>query len=195
GLVLSGVGAVHGLLFASWFSRTLVAQLSTTTNRVALDLSLDWRLLAFTAAIAVGTAVLFGTLPALRAARVAPIEALKEQGRGTLSEARVGLSSGLVIAQVALSLVIVVAAGLFVRTFENLATLPLGFDSDRVLLVNVNVARTRVVAGDRLPFFERLVNAAHPPGVAKSAASLMTPAVGLGIVEMLRLSEAPPSFV
>ena len=193
-LLLSGVGAALGLLFASWFSRALVSQLSTATNRVYLDLTVDWRLLAFTAAIAIATAILFGTLPALRATRVAPIEALKEQGRGSSGDARVSVSSGLVVAQVALSLVIVVAAGLFVRTFENLATLPLGFDSDRVLLVNVNVARARVGAGDRLPFFDRLVSAAHVPGVVTSAASVITPAVGLGMVEMLRLSEAPASF-
>jgi putative ABC transport system permease protein len=194
-LVLSGVGAVLGLLFASWFSRVLVAQLSTTTNRVALDLSVDWRLLAFTAATAVGTAVLFGTLPALRAARVAPMEALKEQGRGTSSEARVGLSSGLVIAQVALSLVIVVAAGLFIRTFEKLATLPLGFDSDRVLLVNMSVGRTRVGPDDRLPFFDRLIHdTSRVPGVAKATASAVTPIGGMGLVEMLRLSDAPASF-
>src|SRR5207244_12841468 len=119
--------------------------------------------------------------PALRAVRVAPIEALKEQGRGISSDARVSLSSGLVITQVALSLVIVVAAGLFVRTFENLATLPLGFDSDRVLLVNVNVARTRVGALDRVPFFDRLANdAANVPGVATAAASLLRPGSGNG---------------
>jgi predicted permease len=194
-LVLSGLGAVLGLLFASWFSRALVAQLSTTTNRVALDLSPDWRLLAFTAAIAVGTAVLFGTLPALRAARVAPIEALKEQGRGASSEARVSLSSGLVIAQVALSLVIVVAAGLFVRTFEKLATLPLGFDSERVLLVNMGIGKTRVGPGDRLPFIDRLINdAARVPGVAKATASAITPIGGMGLVEMIRTSDAPASF-
>jgi putative ABC transport system permease protein len=194
-LLLSGVGAALGLLFASWFSRALVAQLSTVTNRVYLNLSTDWRLLAFTAAIAVGTAILFGTLTALCAARVAPIEALKEQGRGTPGHGRASLSSGLVVAQVALSLVIVVAAGLFVRTFEKLATLPLGFDSDRVLLVNVNVARTRVGAPDRVPFFDRLTNdAANVPGVAKAAASLITPVGGNGLVEMLRLGDSPASF-
>ncbi len=194
-LLLSGVGAALGLLFASWFSRALVAQLSTSANRVYLDLSLDWRVLAFTAGVAGGTAVLFGTLPALRAARVAPIDALKEQGRGTSSDARVSLSSGLVVGQVALSLVIVVAAGLFVRTFEKLATLPLGFDIDRVLLVNVNVARTRVGAGDRLPFYHRLANeAGGVPGVAKAAASLITPVGNNGLIEMLRLPGVPPSF-
>jgi putative ABC transport system permease protein len=194
-LLLSGAGAVFGLLFASWFSRLLVSQLSTATNRVVVDLSLDWRLLGFIAAIAVGTAVVFGTLPALRAARVVPIEALKEQGRGTSSEARISLSSGLVITQVALSLVIVVAAGLFVRTFEKLATLPLGFDSDRVLLVNLNVARTRVAQADRLPLFDRLAgDIAAVPGVAKSAVSILTPVAGFGMVEMVRTSDAPASF-
>jgi putative ABC transport system permease protein len=152
-LLLSGIGAVFGLLFASWGSLALVAQLSTAVNRVYLDLSLDWRVLAFTAAVAVVTAILFGTLPALRAARAAPIDALKGQGRGTFSDTRVGLSSGLVVTQVALSVVIVVAAGLFVRTFEKLATLSLGFDTDRVVLVSLNVARTRVGSGDRIPFF------------------------------------------
>jgi predicted permease len=193
GLVLSSVGAALGLVLASWFSRALVTQLSTATNHVTLDLSLDWRLLAFTAAIAVGTAVLSGMLPALRAARVAPIEALKEQGRGTSSEARVSLSSGLVVAQVALSLVIVVAAGLFVRTFEKLANVPLGFESHRILLVNVNV--TGVADLDRIPFLSRLVNdAARVPGVSRSSASLQTPASGMGIVEMIRVSDAPASF-
>ena len=193
-LLLSGVGAALGLLFASWFSRALVSQLSTATNRVYLDLAIDWRLLAFTAAIAVATAILFGTLPALRATGVAPIEALKEQGRGSSSDAWVSLSSGLVVAQVALSLVIVVAAGLFVRTLENLATRPLGFDSDRVLLIIVNGTRSRVAAGDRLASFDRLVTAALVPGVVKSAASFRTPVIGFLPVNMLRLSEAVPSF-
>jgi putative ABC transport system permease protein len=194
-LLLSGVGAVLGLLFASWGSRALVAELSTALNRVYLDLSLDWRVLSFAAAVAVGTAVLFGTLPALRATRVAPIDALKEQGRGTSSDGRLSLSSGLVITQVALSLVIVVAAGLFVRTFEKLATLPLGFDGDRVLLVNVSVARTRVGGGDRIPFFYRLAReAAVVPGVAKAAASLNTPVGALGIIDIVRLPGVPPSF-
>jgi len=193
-LLLSGVGAVLGLLFASWFGRVLVSQISTATNRVYLDLTVDGRVLAFTAAITIATAVLFGTVPALGSTRVAPMDVLKEQGRGSADHGRASLSSGLVVAQIALSLVLVVAAGLFVRTFENLATLPLGFDADRVLLVTVNMARTRVEASERVPFFDRLVRAAHVPGVATSSASMMTPAVGLGLVEMIRRSGIPASF-
>jgi hypothetical protein len=104
----------------------LVGQLSTSVTRVALDLSLDWRVLTFTVAVTAATAVLFG--PRRHSGRGAspPIDALKEQGRGALSDARAGLSSGLVVAQVALSMVLIVAAGLLVGTFERLATLPLG---------------------------------------------------------------------
>ena len=89
-------GAALGVVFAWWGSRLIVAQLSTTTNRVFLDVGLDWRLLAFTGVIAVGTSLLFGTLPAVRAARVAPIDAMKEQGRGTSSGRSVGLAGSLV---------------------------------------------------------------------------------------------------
>ena len=138
-LLLAGIGALAGLVFARWASPLLVAQLSTSVTRVMLDLSLDWRVLAFTIAVTGVTAVLFGTAPAFRATRVAPIDALKEQGRGALGDARTRLAGGLVVVQVALSMVLIVAAGLLVGTFERLATLPLGFDSDRVLTVNVDV--------------------------------------------------------
>jgi putative ABC transport system permease protein len=174
-LVLAGVGALAGLAFAAWGSRALVAQLSTAASPVALDLSIDWRVFAFTAAVTVATAVLFGTVPAVRAAGVAPIESMKEQGRGTTS-GRHGLSGALVVAQVALSLVLVVAAGLFVRTFARLATMPLGFDRDRVLVVTVDSARAHVDPADRIPFYHRLVAAvAAMPGVAGAAGSTSTP--------------------
>jgi putative ABC transport system permease protein len=172
-LVLASVGAAGGLAFALWGSRALVAQLSTSVSRVALDLSLDWRVLAFTAGIASATAVLAGTAPAFRAARVAPIDALKEHGRGIAGG---GASSVLVVGQVALSLVLVVAAGLFVRTLERLATVPLGFDRDRVLLVSVDTARARVDPSQRMALYHRLVAAsAAVPGVAGAAGSAATP--------------------
>jgi putative ABC transport system permease protein len=175
-LVLAGIGAVGGLAFAAWGSRALVAQLSTGVSPVALDLSIDWRVFAFTALVTLGTVVLFGTLPAARAARVAPIDAMKEHGRGSSSGAGRGLSSGLVVAQVALSVVLVVAAGLFVRTFGRLATMPLGFDRDRVLVVTVDTSRAHVDPAARLPFYHQLVDAvASVPGVEHAAGSTSTP--------------------
>ena len=77
-LVLSGLGAIAGLLFAGWASGVLVGQFSTWFNRVALDVSVDWRVLAFTAAVSVTTTLLFGTMPAIRASRTAPGNALKD---------------------------------------------------------------------------------------------------------------------
>ena len=179
-LVLSIAGAAIGLLVAAWGSRAIVAQLSTQVNTVALDLSLDWRVLAFTAAVTIATALLFGTAPAFRAARVAPIDALKERGRGDIGDRRVNLASGLVVAQVALSLVLIVAAGLFVRTFERLANQRLGFDRDRVLVLNVNAMRSAVAADARPDLFARLTAAVSAvPDVAHAAASVVTPVSGM----------------
>jgi predicted permease len=175
-LVLAGAGAVAGLALAKWGSRALVAQLSTAVSPVALNLSIDWRVFGFTAAITFATAVLFGTAPAFRAAAVAPIDAMKQHGRGAKSGAGRGLSGILVVAQVALSLVLVVVSGLFVQTFARLATMPLGFDRDRVLIVTVDTARTHIDPANRVPFYHQLVAAvAAVPGVRDAAASTSTP--------------------
>src|SRR5439155_19255173 len=95
-IVLAAIGAALGLVFATWASRALVAQLSTSVTRVVLDVSLDWRVLAFTAATMVVTAILFGIAPALRAMSVAPMEALKEHGRGVGGDRRGTLSTSLI---------------------------------------------------------------------------------------------------
>jgi predicted permease len=192
-LLLSGIGAVAGFVFARWASPLLVAQLSTSVTRVMLDLSLDWRVLAFTVAITGATAVLFGTVPAFRSTRVAPIDALKEQSRGSLGDTRTRLAGGLVVAQVAFSMVLIVAAGLLVGTFERLATLPLGFDSDRVLTVRVDATRASIDPSGRIPFYHQLVSAvAAVPGVARASGSLAPP-VGDGFnLGMLDATGAPP---
>jgi putative ABC transport system permease protein len=179
-LVLAGMGAAVGLLFAALWSRALLAQVSTWRDRYFLDVSIDWRVLAFTSVVTSATAVLFGTVPALRASRAAPIDALKEQGRGASGEARANLSSGLVIVQVALSMVLVAAAGLFVRTFDRLSTMPRGFDSESVLVVNADATRSPIDLTNRVGFYQRLTDAAASvPGVARAAGSLNTP-MGIG---------------
>jgi predicted permease len=178
-LLLSGCGAALGMVFAQWGSRLLIRQLSTSTNTVFLDMGIDWRVLGFTAAVAISTALLFGTAPAFRASRVKPNEALKERGRGIAGDGRFALGNILVVAQVALSLILLVAAGLFIRTFSSLAHLNLGFDRDRVLVVNVNAARTGLEPDQRPALYERLRQAAAAvPGVASAAASAVTPVSG-----------------
>ena len=188
-VLLSTTGAMLGVAFAWWGSRLIVAQLSTATNRVFLDVGLDWRVLAFTGAIAIGTAILFGTLPAIRAARVAPIDAMREQGRGTSSGRRVGLAGTLVMAQVALSLVLLVGAGLFVRSFATLATRDVGFERDRALLVNVGVGRTGLDSAARVGLYDRIRESVLAvPGVSHAAYSITAP---LGDNTLVRRMEIP----
>src|SRR5258708_31314494 len=133
-----------GALRGKWMSELLVRQLSTPSgagtggHHVVLDLAMDWRVLGFTFAVTAATVFLFGVVPALRASAVAPIEALKDRGPAVADKHSVGATGGLVVAQVALSLVLVAAAGLFGRTFVSLTSLHLGFDPRRVLIVNVN---------------------------------------------------------
>ena len=141
-LLLSVAGATLGVAIAGASSRFLVQQLSTPANLVFLDVSIDGRVLAFTIAVTMLTALLFGTAPAFRAARAAPIDALKDQGRATTERASSGVTGWLVVAQVALSVVLVVAAGLFTRSFTTLTTRELGFDQDQVLIVTLNPTRT-----------------------------------------------------
>ena len=177
--ILAGAGATFGLLLAVWGSRVLVSQISIATSPVVLDLALDWRVMAFTAVVTIATVVLFGTAPAFRATSVAPMDASKDQGRATKGATRANVSSGLVVAQTALSLALLIAAGLLVRTFDQLVNVPLGFDPDRVLLVNVETAHARIDPANRNTLYHQLVSAvATAPGVAAAAGSLGTPAGG-----------------
>ncbi len=179
-VLLSALGALLGLGFAVWGSALLVSQFSTAGDPLALDLTLDWRVLAFTAGVAILTALLFGVAPALTTRRLAPMDVLKEQGRGR-GGSRHRLAGPLVAAQIALSLVLVVGAGLFLRTFASLATLDLGFDRDPILLVNVDIQRSRVDEDRRADLYARLADAAaQVPGVERAAASLITPVSGMG---------------
>ena len=192
-LLLSGAGALAGLLLAQLGSRLLVRQLSTATNTVFLALSLDWRVLAFTAAIAVATAVLFGTAPALRGTRAQPHDALKSQGRGVVGDERLGLGSVLVVLQVALSLLLIVAAGLFVRTFTSLASLDLGFDRNPILVASVNAQRAQLEPAERLALFRRVLDAAASvPGVRTAALSAVTPVSGSTWNNRIELPDRPP---
>jgi putative ABC transport system permease protein len=193
-VVLAGAGAACGMLFAAWGSRLLVRQLSTPTNAVFLDLSIDWRVLAFSAGVTVTTALLFGTAPALGALRVAPMDALKDHGRSASGGARVGLASPLIAAQVALSMVLVVGAGLFVRTFVSLTTRRLGFDSNRVLLVTVDAQRATIDPDQRVSLYERTREAVRAvPGVADAAFSFLTPVSGPMLTNVVDLPGRAPA--
>jgi predicted permease len=147
---------------------------------VFLDVSMDRHVLLFTIGVTMATALLFGVAPALQASGVAPMEAMKDSSARYSPRAgwRGGAVDGLIVAQVALTLVLVVAAGLFVRTFASLATRPLGFDRDRVLIAAVNTHSATIELSQRLPLYDRARDAVRSlPGVADASVSLATPPV------------------
>jgi putative ABC transport system permease protein len=175
-LVLACGGSAVGLLLASWATRLLLAQLSNPRAPIVLDAATDSRVLAFAMGVAVVTALLFGTAPALRAMAAAPIDALRAHGRSTAS-GRARLSSTLIVVEVALSLLLLVVAGLFVRSLERLARVPLGFEPDRAFVVSVTAST--VPASDRPTLVNRLVKAvASVPGVQAVGGGLNPPIVG-----------------
>jgi predicted permease len=140
-VLLSGLGGALGLPFAYWGANLIVRFVSTNQTRpLGYTTGVDLRVLAFTAAISILTGVFFGIAPALRGARVDLTPTLKE-GYGVTGRGRARwLSTGnaLVVAQVALAIVVLVGAGLLVRTLQNLRSVDMGFDSHNVVLFNVD---------------------------------------------------------
>jgi len=191
-LLLSIAGAALGLVVARWGSRLLVSQLSSSVSTVFLDLAFDWRLLGFAAAVATTTAILFGTVPALRAARADANEALRD-GRSLLGSGRRVIGHTLVVAQVGLSLALVVAAGLFVRSFSALATLDLGFDADRVLAVNVGGRPGAIAPDTLLTIFDRVRDsAAAVAGVERASYAAIVPVTSGGSTRGFEVPGGPP---
>ncbi|MGE5243788.1 MAG: ADOP family duplicated permease [Betaproteobacteria bacterium] len=178
--MLAVFGAAAGALLAGWLSRALVAFLSTASEAFYLPVAVDWRVLAFTAGLAAATCLVFGLMPALRATRTTPGAAMKASGRGlTDARERFGFRRALVVGQVALSLVLVVGALLFVRTFRNLLTLDAGFQQSGVLIVRTDLrgagaAPERYAATNR----ELLDRIRAIPGVEAAASARIVPLSG-----------------
>jgi putative ABC transport system permease protein len=179
-LLLSSMGAVLGVLFAEWASRMLVRFLDTSNSTVVLDLSIDLRVLAFTMGVAVATGILFGLAPAWQGTHVDPHSAMKATARGVVeSHARFGLGKMLVTVQVALSLVLLVGAGLMLKTFAKLATLDTGFDKNQVLLIRVDPRYASVPLDRRLPLYQELQQRLGAiPGVRSASFADITPVSG-----------------
>lgn len=132
-LVLSGLGGLLGVGVGYW-SRSLLPFGETAP--------LDWRVFGFVTAVSVFTGVVFGLVPALRATRVDLSSAMKESSRSVTSS-RGMLSKALLVLQVAMSLVLLIGAGLFLRTLDNLKTVDVGFDTKNLLMFSVNGAVNR----------------------------------------------------
>ena len=168
-LLVAMTGAALGLVFAKWSSALLVQQLGST---VSLDLSLDWRVLVFTATLTCLCAISAGVAPMIGVKSVAPGEALKSAGRAMAGDRRFAVRGALVVAQLALSFVLVIAAGLFLRTFASLSQLPLGFVPEPLVVVQVNLLASGIPPEERGARIERLREAAAAtPGVRSASAS------------------------
>jgi predicted permease len=190
-LLLAGAGALLGLLIARWSSDLLVRQLSTVTTTVYLELPLDWRVLTFTASATIATTLLFGTVPAWRGTRQVSHDALKA-GRGLAGNLPGWTDRAMVIVQVALSLVLVVTAGLFLRTFTSLARLNLGFDSRPVLTASVEIPRAHLTSAPGSELIRQLLTAAQSvPGVASAGVSLHTPLDNQTWKNLIELPDGP----
>jgi predicted permease len=137
-LSLSLAGALLGLAFAYWGSRLLVLLMTQGSQvPVSLDLSPDLRILSVTISVAILTGVLFGLAPAWRSSRDDPASVLQQNVR-SLSGGASKLSKTLIITQVALSLVLLLGAGLFVRSFQRLRSVDLGFNQSGLLQIKLN---------------------------------------------------------
>jgi predicted permease len=193
-LILSFAGALLGILFARWGAALMVRFISTAQNKVFLDLSLDVRVLSFTAAVAVFTGILFGILPAFRSTSVSLTAAMKG-GSAEETEHRVRIRPGkwIVASQVALSLVLLVLAGLFLRSFAKLATLDLGFDRNNVLIVNAGLKTADIQPDQRPAVYDEIENRLRAlPGVVSVGRSIRTPVSNFEWNQYVQVDSANP---
>jgi putative ABC transport system permease protein len=193
-LLLAMVGGAAGLALAKSGAALLIRQLGSDVTRVTLDLPIDWRVLAFTAAVALGATIVFGLAPALGLGSAAPNDALKDQGRSMTGDRRFGVRNMLVIAQVALSFVLVSGAALFVRTFTTLVNTPLGFEPSGLLIVSVDAARTGVPREQHVARAQQLAELiATVPGISRASLSFLTPLSGRGWTHRMQPIGGPVS--
>ena len=176
-ILLSLLGGAAGVVFAGWASQFLVWMVSTGAEALPLQVAPDVWVLAFTTLLSVATGILFGLAPALRSTRVELSGSLKE-GRGSIStRSRNVLAKALIVSQVALSAVLLVGAGLFVRSLANLRNIDTGFNKESVLVMGVDTSLLNYKVSDaRLVSLYRQVEerVSQVPGVRSAAFAMLT---------------------
>jgi predicted permease len=152
-VMLASLGGAFGVLFAIWGVRTLTVLLSNGRTDFTLHAELNWKVLAVTAALSVICGLLFGVAPAIQATRPDVMPALKN-GRG--AGPRRGGQQVLAVAQIAISFLILAAAGLFVRTLNNLHAVQLGYTRENILLFSLNARQAGHASGEMTTFYADL---------------------------------------
>lgn len=189
--IMAGIGALAGLLVAWYAGRFLVQQLSTPATTVFLDLTLDRTVLGFTVALTVLTTLFFGSAPAFSVGAIRPVAALGGSGRTTTDGRRNRLMEGLVVAQVAFSVLLLVGAAVFLRSFAALATRPLGYEPGRALVVTMSSPNAPTDPAQNALMYERIREATQSiPDVESAAVSFLTPAGGGGFTPAIEVASA-----
>jgi predicted permease len=178
-VMLSALGGLCGVLFAYWGARAIVAFVSQNlAGTWGLAAGVDLRVLTFTIAISVTSGILFGLAPALRSVRADLTPALKE-GEGRSSSAKrhrarwLSTSNALVVSQMALALVLLVGAGLLVRTLQNLRSIDIGFDSHNIVIFSLNPELAGYKGAQVDSFYRDLQGRfAETPGVKSASYSM-----------------------
>ena len=173
-------GAALGVALAQPLSRLLVTSLNTSQSSIHLSIVTDWRVLLFAAAVAGLTCVVFGTLPAMRATRVDPISSLKSGERGVAgSRERFSMQRLMVVSQIAISMVLLVAALLFVRSYRNLMTVDPGMREHNILVGYFGYQAEHIKPENEATFKRQLAEDVRSvPGVQNAAATTNTPLSG-----------------
>ena len=179
-LVLFLVGGAAGLLLAIWLRSLLAALVPQLPVPVTLDLPLDWRVLAFTTLVSLVAGVLTGLAPALRVSRDSVVPALKDDGQGSGGR-RFGLRNLLVTSQVALALLLVVAAGLFLRALQGAGSIDPGLDPANVEIASLDLSLSGLDEGSGQTFSRILLERVRAlPGVESASLSRMLALDGSG---------------
>jgi len=195
-ILLAIIAGGIGVLLATWGTSALVA-LSPDSLPRAREIGFDWRVLAFTGVIALTTGIVFGLLPAIWGPRVDLTDALKEGSRGSTAGGG-RLRKMLVVAEVALSVMLLVGAGLMVRSFSHLRSVNPGFQTDHALTLRVSlpVPNSQISAADEdrfMSFFDRaLARLSELPGVTAAGASNMIPLDGNGTDRLIEIEGYVP---
>jgi predicted permease len=181
-MLLALSGAALGGVMAAILSRGLISFLTTQGNRMFVGLGIDWRVMGVTAGLAIVTCVRFGLAPALRATRVTPASVMRASGRGlTAGRERFSLRRALVVAQVAMSLVLLAGALLFVRSLQKLLAVDPGFRPEGIVAVSVDYRAAHYPKDRILEVRRQMLEKLRERTGATSAGQVdMTPVSGSG---------------
>jgi len=175
--LLAFIGAALGVAIAQPLSRLLVASLNTSQSSIQLSIDPDWRVLLFATCVAALTAVIFGSMPALRGTKADPNTALKSGARGMAgSRERFSVQRFMIVTQVAVSMVLLVGALLFVRSYRNLVTVDPGMRESGITIGYFGYGNLKVTPENEAEFKRRLVDLVRSvPGVENAGSTTFAP--------------------